>query len=116
MRTSRFRPADPAMNDAPVPLAEKRTSYVELFFDLVFVFAITQLTGIFDDGHDLAHWVRVVLALWLVWWAWSLYTWAGNAIDVERRWVCASLLAVTAFTVFMAQAIPGAFEAQGKQF
>ncbi|MUH49816.1 MAG: hypothetical protein F2789_01285 [Actinobacteria bacterium] len=40
----------------------KRTSYVELFFDLVFVFAITQLAGLLKHRHDGAGWVHVALA------------------------------------------------------
>lgn len=95
---------------------EKRTSYVELFFDLVFVFAITQLSGLLKHRHDAAGWAHAGLMIWMVWWAWSLYTWAGNAIDVQRRWVRLAMLVVTACTLFFAQAMPQAFASQGEQF
>ncbi len=95
---------------------EKRTTYVELFFDLVFVFAITQLAGLLKHRHDGAGWVHVALMTWMVWWAWSLYTWAGNAIDLQRTWARSGLLIVTAFTLVFAQAMPQAFAERGQQF
>src|SRR5215212_12102967 len=62
---------------------ERRTSYLELFFDLVFVFAVTQVTALVahdPTAHGFAH---GALAFGLVWWAWSGYAWMTNAIDVE---------------------------------
>ncbi len=97
-------------------VGEKRTTYVELFFDLVFVFAITQLAGLLKHRHDGAGWVHVALMTWMVWWAWSLYTWAGNAIDVQRTWARGGLIFVTAFTLVFAEAMPQAFADRGQQF
>jgi low temperature requirement protein LtrA len=61
---------------------EHRITPLELFFDLVFVFAITQITKL------LVHWptwtgvLREILALAAIWWAWTGYAWLTSAIDV----------------------------------
>lgn len=92
---------------------EKRTGYLELFFDLVFVFAVTQLVTILHTGHGTEAWLHVALLAWLVWWAWSQFTWAGNAIDLDRRPTRVALLAVTGVTLLFAAALPQAFTPGG---
>lgn len=92
---------------------EKRTGYLELFFDLVFVFAVTQLVAMLHEDHHLGGWVRGLLMAWLVWWAWSQFTWAGNAIDLDRRSTRVAMLGVTALTLLFAAAMPGAFSGSG---
>ena len=62
-----------------------RVSFVELFFDLVFVFAITQLSH-----HLLAHLtsrglVQTTLLFMAIWWVWIYTTWVTNWLDPERR-------------------------------
>jgi low temperature requirement protein LtrA len=94
----------------------KRASYLELFFDLVFVFAVTQLAGMLHDDHTFGGWARAGLMAWLLWWAWSQYTWAGNAIDLGRRPVRIALLTVTGLVLLTAQAIPHAFDDKGLWF
>lgn len=94
----------------------KRASFLELFFDLVFVFAVTQLAAMLHADHSAAGWGRAGLMAWLVWWAWSQYTWAGNAIDTDRRPVRAAVLTVTALTVVMAAAMPEAYGEDGAWF
>lgn len=94
----------------------KRSSYLELFFDLVFVFAITQLAGLLHDDHSAAGWGRAALMAWLIWWAWSQFTWAGNAIDLDQAWVRGAMLAVTGVALLAATAIPDAFSADGAWF
>lgn len=89
----------------------KRVGFLELFFDLVFVFAITQLVDLLLDDHSLAGWGRAALVLWLIWWAWSQFAWAGNAIDLDRRRTRLALLAVTGAALVAAAAIPTAFDA-----
>ena len=61
---------------------ERRTSYLELFFDLVFVFAITQVTALMLDDPTVAGYAKGTLVLATIYWAWSAYTWATNAIDL----------------------------------
>jgi low temperature requirement protein LtrA len=100
---------------APAP-SDKRTSYLELFFDLVFVFAITQIVGELHTDHTTQGWARAALVLWLIWWAWSQFTWAGTAIDLERRGVRLAMLAVTGLALLVGVAIPDAFAADGAWF
>jgi low temperature requirement protein LtrA len=84
----------------------KRVGFLELFFDLVFVFAVTQLVGLLHEDHSAAGWGRAALMMWLVWWAWSLFAWAGNAIDLDDRPTRVAMLAVTGAMLIAAAAIP----------
>lgn len=91
-------------------------TFVELFFDLVFVFAVTQLTAFL--AHDLT-WGGVAktgLLFWLVWWAWTQFTWTLNLADTEHSLVRIPTLAATAIAFFMAQAVPDAFGDAGLWF
>ena len=57
---------------------DQSATFVELFFDLVFVFGITQVVGLLY--HDLT-WLgagRSILVFWLLWWAWTQFTWAHS--------------------------------------
>ena len=58
---------------------ERRTSPVELLWDLVFVFAITQVTTLLASDLTWRGFGRSMLVLALVWWAWSAFVWAANA-------------------------------------
>jgi low temperature requirement protein LtrA len=88
---------------------EKRTGYIELFFDLVFVFAFTQVTTLALEDTSAAGFARAALVFAIVWWAWSAYAWLTDAIDVEntttRLFMFGAMLAV----FFMALAVPNAF-------
>jgi low temperature requirement A protein (LtrA) len=59
-------------------------TFVELFFDLVFVFAVTQLSV--PTAHDLtpAGILRSILLGWLIWWAWTQFTWTPNPADTTH--------------------------------
>ena len=60
---------------------DQNVTFVELFFDLVFVFSVTQIVGLLHGGLDWRVAGQVILVFWLVWWAWSQFTWALNAAD-----------------------------------
>jgi hypothetical protein len=62
--------------DDSLPL---RVSTLELFFDLVFVFAITQLTGILAEGMTAAGVLRVLLVFGVLWWIYGGYVWLSSA-------------------------------------
>lgn len=84
-------------------------TFVELFFDLVFVFGLTQIVGLLH--HDLS-WTgagQAALVFWMVWWAWTQFTWALNAADTTHPFVELATLLATAIAFFMAVAVPGAF-------
>lgn len=103
------------MNDT-AQAGAKRVGFLELFFDLVFVFAVTQLVKLLHDNHTAAGWGRAGIMLWLIWWAWSQYTWAGNAIDLDRRGTRIWMLVATAMMLAAATAIPNAFDGGGRWF
>jgi low temperature requirement protein LtrA len=96
--------------------AERRTSYLELFFDLVFVFAITQVASLILSDTSAAGFARSLLVLALIWWVWSGYAWMTNAIDVDDRLTQLSVLIAMAGAFFMAFAVPGAFGEDGAWF
>jgi low temperature requirement protein LtrA len=102
--------------DAVAVSPGKRVGFLELFFDLVFVFAVTQLVDLLHDDHTTKGWVRAGLLLWLVWWAWSQYAWAGNAIDLDRRPTRLAVLAVTGAMLLAATAMPVAYSGQSLWF
>lgn len=92
------------------------TTFVELFFDLVFVFCITQVVALIH--HDF-NWTGVghsILVFWLVWWAWTQFTWALNPADATHPLVELGTLAATAIAFFMAVSIPGAFSGRALGF
>ena len=60
-----------------------RVSTLELFFDLVFVFTITQLTGVLVAGGDAASALQVVVMLAVIWWMYDGYAWLTNAIATD---------------------------------
>ena len=95
---------------------EQRTSYLELFFDLVFVFAITQVTTLISAHPTAGGFARAALVLGIVWWAWSGYAWLTNAIDIESFGVRMAMLVATLGSFFVALAVPHAFDTQGVWF
>jgi low temperature requirement protein LtrA len=95
---------------------ERRTGYLELFFDLVFVFAVTQVTSLVSHDPTATGFAHGALVFALVWWAWSGYAWMTNAIDVERTETRIIMLAATAGSFFMAIALPGAYGDDGVRF
>lgn len=88
---------------------DQKVTWVELFFDLVFVFSVTQVVSLLHDGITFAAVGRVILLFWLVWWAWTQFTWALNAADTTHHSVQIGTLGATAVAFFMAVALPVAF-------
>jgi low temperature requirement protein LtrA len=95
---------------------ERRTSPVELLWDLVFVFAVTQVTT--QLSHDLtwAGFARAMLVLALVWWAWSAFVWATNAEAAGSRMVTVILLLATVAVFITGLALPRAFKSEATLF
>lgn len=88
---------------------DQPVSFAELFFDIVFVFAITQVVHLLHGKFDVLHVGQAVLVFWLVWWAWTQYTWALNAANTVHRGIQVSILVATAIAFFMAVNLPEAF-------
>lgn len=88
---------------------EQRTTSLELFYDLVFVFAVTQISH-----HLLDHltWEGVgqsALLLLVVWWSWNYTAWVTNELDPESPVVRLLMIALMLASLLMAVAIPHAF-------
>lgn len=91
-------------------------SNLELFFDLVYVFAVTQLSHLLL--HDLS-WLgalETAVLFFAVWWAWMFTTWATNWIDPDRAVNRLVIGAVMVASLVMACALPEAFNDHAGQF
>jgi len=88
---------------------DQNVTFVELFFDLVFVFSVTQIVSLLHGGLDWQVVGQAILVFWLVWWAWTQFTWALNAADTTHALVDLGTLLATAVAFFMAVALPSAF-------
>ena len=91
-------------------------TFVELFFDLVFVFAVTQVTGLVAGDLSLAGVGRGVLVFWMIWWAWTQFTWALNPADTNHPLVRIGTLAATAVAFVMSISVGNAFADGGAWF
>ena len=76
-------PRRPPALRAPAAGTERRTTPVELLWDLVFVFAITQVTTLLSSDPSWTRFGESMLVLALVWWAWSAFVWAANAQETD---------------------------------
>jgi low temperature requirement protein LtrA len=95
---------------------EERVSTLELFFDLVFVFAFTQITGTISHeptGVALRHGVLVFAVLW---WAWGAYAWLTNTVRTGEIAPRVVVLAAMAAMLVTALAVPTAFDDGGPAF
>jgi low temperature requirement protein LtrA len=88
---------------------EQRATNLELFFDLVFVFAITQLSHLLGHHLTAIGTAQTALLLLVVWWAWVYTTWMTNWFDPDSPLVRLLLIAVMLASLTMAIAIPSAF-------
>jgi low temperature requirement protein LtrA len=95
---------------------ERRVSALELFFDLVFVFAITRTTELLGEEATATGLLHGLLVLAVVWWAWDGYAWLTNEVDTERDAVRLSIFAAMAAMLIVALAIPGAFDEDATLF
>jgi low temperature requirement protein LtrA len=95
---------------------EHRVTPRELFFDLVFVFAFTQVATLLADDPTFAGIGRGVLVLAALWWAWSAYAWLTNIVDPEEGVVGAALLVALIAMFVAALVVPGVFGDEGVLF
>ncbi|MDA0633444.1 low temperature requirement protein A [Nonomuraea sp. MCN248] len=82
---------------------------IELFFDLVYVFAITQLSHLLLDHLDLAGAAQALLLTLALWWAWMYTTWATNYCDPDHPAMRLTLAGLMLAGLAMAAALPQAF-------
>src|SRR5262245_28028153 len=93
-----------------------RVTYVELFFDLVFVFAVTQLSHSLLEHFTPLGGLRTTLLLLAVWLTWIYTAWATNWLDPERRLVRLLLFAAMLGGLILSSSIPEAFAGRGLAF
>jgi low temperature requirement protein LtrA len=93
-----------------------RVTFFELFFDLVYVFAVTQLSHGLLEHLSISGAAQTVLLLLAVWWAWVYTAWATNWLDPDSRPVRLMLIGVMGAGLVMAAAIPDAFGGTGLLF
>ena len=96
--------------------ADHRVSPMELFFDLVFVFAVTQLSHYLFEHHDLAGVLQTLVMFLAVWWAWMFTAWATNWLDPDRPPVRLILALIMLISLALSSAIPKAFGDYGPAF
>jgi low temperature requirement protein LtrA len=91
------------------PDDEKRVAPLELFFDLVFVFALTQITYLMSENPTWEGLGQGLLVLVALWWAWGAYAWLTNYIDTEQDTERLLMLAAMVAMLVAALATPHAF-------
>jgi low temperature requirement protein LtrA len=89
---------------------------MELFFDLVYVFAVTQLSEHLSAKLSATGTVQTLELFLAVWWAWNYTAWATNWIDPERPPVALLMLVLMGISLIMSAAIPDAFGNRGVVF
>jgi low temperature requirement protein LtrA len=93
-----------------------RVTPLELFFDLVVVFAITQVTNFLSVSPTWGGLLRGLLLLGALWWAWAGYAWLTNILDPEEGAVRLAVFAAIAAMLVVSLAAPGAFGPDGVTF
>jgi low temperature requirement protein LtrA len=93
-----------------------RVTSMELFFDLVYVFAVTQLSHLLLAHLDLRGALHTALLLLAVWWAWVYTAWITNWFDPNRRAVRLMLVGVMVASLLMSASLPNAYGDRGLLF
>jgi low temperature requirement protein LtrA len=100
---------------APAREKPAGVSSIELFFDLVFVFVITQVTQLVEHAHGAMDFLRALLVLVPIWWMYAAYVWLTNTVRVTWQMRLVLIAAMAGFLV-MAMAIPQVFGAGALTF
>src|SRR5215216_8112739 len=96
---------------------EERVTPLELFFDLVFVFALTQVTGFLADHLTWLGMLKAAALLTALWSSWAVYSWLTNAVPAEDVIPARLVIFAAMAAMFVASlAVPGAFGEYGVLF
>ncbi|MEI2784955.1 MAG: low temperature requirement protein A [Candidatus Nanopelagicales bacterium] len=95
-----------------VDRSSHRVAPLELFFDLVFVYGISQVTAYLAYDHSAVGFLRGLLLAGLLWWAWVAYSWLGTSVRVGNGWVQTSLFVAMAALMVLAVLMPAFFDEQ----
>ena len=93
-----------------------KVTFVELFFDLVFVFAVTQLSHALLEHLTFSGAVQTTLLLMAVWWVWIYTSWATNWLDPEKIAVRLMIFALMLAGLVLSTSIPHAFDTKATAF
>ena len=88
---------------------DQSVTALELFFDLVFVYALTQVTALISDHMTGRGVLQGMIVLALIWWCWVGYSWLGNIVKADEGVARAAFIAVMAAMFSAALAIPESF-------
>ena len=99
-----------------MPNQHSRVTYAELFFDLVFVYAVTQISHTLLADFTPVGAVHVTLLFLAVWWVWVYTSWITNWLDPEKTPVRLLLFALTLGGLVLSTSIPSAFDGRGLWF
>jgi low temperature requirement protein LtrA len=94
----------------------EQVSPLELFFDLVFVLAITQCTQLMSDDPTWEGLARGLLVLGMLWWSWVGYAWLTSVVDPEDDAVRGVIFVAMGALMIVALAVPEAFDDLGLTF
>lgn len=106
----------PPSSETQPDRSEVRVTTLELFFDLVFVFIITQVTQLVVNVHAFTGGYEIFLVLAITWWMYSGYVWLTNTVDIRRARPRLLLLTGMAGFLVMALAVPKVFKGNGITF
>jgi len=95
---------------------EERVTPLELFFDLVFVLALTQSTTLVTHSPTWEGMLKGLLALGVLWWSWVGYAWLTSVVDPEEGAVRLAMFAAMAAFLVAALCVPGAFSSEALLF
>ena len=99
-----------------VPHQHSRVTYAELFFDLVFVFAVTQISHTLLAHFTPLDVLQVTLLFLAVWWVWVYTSWITNWLNPEKTPVRLLLFAMMLGGLVLSTSIPSAFDGRGLWF
>ena len=91
------------------PDAHAPVTTLELFFDLVFVFTVTQLTDLVLEPHGGAGYLQAFVVLWVIWWMYDGFAWLANNVGPTTTSTRLPMLVAMAAFLVIAIAVPGAF-------
>lgn len=103
---------------APIPLIHAKSegegvTTLELFFDLVYVFALTQVTSLMAHGQAPLAYLQGFIVFALLWWTWCSYAWLANQVRADHG-VAKAVMVVAMAAMFVAcMAIPEVFHDLG---
>ncbi|MBB1091112.1 low temperature requirement protein A [Rhodopseudomonas palustris] len=98
------------------PHEHSRVTYVELFFDLVFVFAVTQVSHFLLAHFTPIGALQTLILMLAIWWVWVYTSWITNWLDPERTSVRVMLFTLMSAGLLLSTSIPHAFESRGLAF